>query len=158
MQRQNSLILIAFVLFSIQITCRLVKLRPLKCQGIITKNPGPTQQEIPAIFLGRDKLEILEPGDSSSSTDVTVCDVIPVPIQSYEYYQYLLTTFKRSKSTERNIQIDKGSCIAAAARFVGRDHGLFDNLPFVWGARGTVRKELYSFLTGYYDFLTYVLA
>ena len=140
---------------------KLVKLRPIKTTGNIkTEN-----KDMPAIFLGREKLEVLESsGEYDEYEDgaggmnrITICDVVPIPIQSLDQSNYIAKMLLRSKSKNQQLltstteaTVDKTSCMAAASILFNRDSGIFDNLPFEWGDRADARKQLYSFLSGGY--------
>lgn len=131
---------------------KLIKIRPLKCRGTITRTTaGRNPTSIPTIYLGRDKIEILEPDESTAGVnEVTVCDLIPVPMPRNDLYENIvhLITKKKSLTTSSYSIIDKNSCITAASIVTGRDKGLFDNLPFMWGQSQGSRRALYSFLQG----------
>ena len=73
---------------------RLTKLRQVKVGGKLFREDGP---ELPAIFLGREKLEVLDSGSREMKATVgtmTVCDVVPVPIErSDTIYNYLMKSY-----------------------------------------------------------------
>ena len=130
---------------------RLTKLRQVKVGGKLFREDGP---ELPAIFLGREKLEVLDSGSREMKATVgtmTVCDVVPVPIQrSDTIYNYLMKSYVgRGGSQTKDTSIDKSACVSVASLLISRDKGIFDNLPFVWKNEGLdPRKQLYSFLSG----------
>ena len=153
--------LLFLLLLSLQ-AVKLVKLRPIKTKGSV--NVANNNQDIPAIYLGRDKLEVLDSsfssqdendGEDKKTNQVTICDVVPIPIQVLDQYNYIVKMFMRSKnkgqmsaSSTSAVVIDKGSCIAAASILYNRDEGIYDKLPFEWGLRADARKQLYAFLSG----------
>ena len=126
-----------------QISTRLIRVVPVKCRGKVHTNSGTFD----AFFLGRSKLDVLESGDEETAEDMTICDVIPVPVTKQQLYDcFLSSNAKSSKTTAPSI--DRQQCIAALSGIIGRDGGFFDNLPFTWRTDSSARKEMYSFLTG----------
>ena len=142
-------LLFAFLCAARETISKLVQMRPIKVRGsIINKSE---KSETPSLFLGREKLEVLETDaidasslpESSADTAVTICDVIPIPIPRRELYENIVNIFSRDKRGSRTVQVDKPACVSAASVLLNRDKGFFDNLPFVWRKSVNSRKEFY---------------
>ena len=129
---------------------KLTRLKPIRIIGKLLRDSSP---DVPSIFLGREKLEVLDAEngvEEGQSRVVTVCDVLPVPIVGNDLaYKYIMSLFSRKDSEVTRAEKSASACISAAKVFIGRDKGIFDNLPFVWKREGIdSRKQLYSFLSG----------
>ena len=114
------LLLYANISFSI-FGVKLVRLKPIKCKGIYKQNSGDVTKEIPAIYLGKDKLELWESvEDQDTSKSLTICDLVPIPMQEKSRFDDIVKAFFFANS---EFSIDKGTCVSAASYFLSRDKG-----------------------------------
>ncbi|KAJ1409058.1 hypothetical protein B484DRAFT_423413, partial [Ochromonadaceae sp. CCMP2298] len=116
-------ILLALGLWLAGIDGKLLKLTPIKCQGSFV---FPSGTRVPAAFLSKEKLEILQ--DEGA---ITLCDVVPILIPD--------DPMRVTASLARPVPLDK------LAMLTMRDNGVYDNLPYAWGTAYT-KKGLYTFL------------
>lgn len=135
-------LLILFAIYLPQSSTKLVKLVPVKCRGRVVTN----SETFNAVFLGKSKIDILE-SEGEDIQDITVCDVIPIPIQKQQIYDSHVSSISLPRDGQQ-YQVDRQKCISALSAILGRDGGFFDNLPFAWRSNVNARKEIYSFLSG----------
>jgi hypothetical protein len=105
---------------------KLLKLTPIKCTGTFRM---PSGTEVPAAFLSKEKLEILQ--DENDDSVITLCDVVPILIPD--------DPLRLTMSIAKDISLDK------LAMLTNRDNGVYDNLPYKWGNKYT-KKALYDYL------------
>lgn len=98
----------------------MLSLRPLKIPGSYQVATGSV---FPSYFLSPEAVEIIEDSDTDQNS-VRVCDLIPLPISSTHY---------------RECGFSSGSQIC------NRDKGLYDRLPYHWGASSS-KRTLFDFL------------
>jgi len=135
---------------------RKIPLTPLKCKGKfkltsgkfnvpVTTNamvlyvlicPCCIGNEVPAVFLSQEKLEVIE-DDDKRSKGTTLCDVVPILL------------------SDDNDKLDVGNAISypssstkssmkMMSSLIARDDGIYDNLPYSWSEDRDCKKKLYN--------------
>jgi hypothetical protein len=130
---------LAIALLKNFIDCRLVALRPLKCFGSFCIS---SQTIVPAAYLSRGKLEVLESEEDGAVRSAILCDVIPIPLLDSRG-ESLVNQLQNDRSKSTKSSFDPSSIDGI---LVNRDKGLYDNLPYVWGENNNAKLELYNYL------------
>lgn len=127
------------VLLKYFIDSRLIALQPLKCLGSFSIS---SQKIVPAAYLSRGKLEVLESEEDGNERRAILCDVIPIPLFDSRG-ETLVNQLQNDRSTSTKFSFDPSSIDSI---LINRDKGLYDNLPYSWGESATAKLELFNYL------------
>lgn len=113
---------------------RLIALTPLKSIGRLSKNLP--KGYAPAIFLGNEK--------GISVEDDILYDLVPIPILDPRGLALVECAISANAQPLSGDSLEYRSDVQTL--ILGRDKGIFDNLPFGWGpVRSTAKKDLFNF-------------
>lgn len=120
-----------------------VKLQPIRCVGQYTYSSasGTAIKTVPAVYLCRQQLEVLDNSDGDSNSDedtsintVTLCDLVPVPLLE-DPGEVISVIVKKSKTRDGPLN-----------GLINRDNGLYDKLPYQWRRNGKSKKDFFDYV------------
>ena len=128
------LVLLSFISV---IKSRFIELTPLKCRGTFSAS---RDNVVPAAFLSRGKLEVLESEESGDQNRAILCDVIPIPLLD-KRGESLVNQLQDNQQKSAQFGFDTNSITGI---LINRDKGIYDNLPYCWKKGTNAKLELFN--------------
>ena len=116
---------------------RFIELTPLRCRGTFSAS---RDNVVPAAFLSRGKLEVLESEEGGNQNRAILCDLIPIPLLD-KRGESLVSQLQDNQQTSAQFGFDPNSINGI---LINRDKGIYDNLPYCWKKGANAKLELFN--------------